>query len=102
MYIPDYSSLMESKYSLDYSVLLNMFIHSSDVTLVMECQLIGEIYRAIDEYSGPDDSDTPCFLEFIDDYVRCLFPVVVQRFVELVLADSNILPDGEKGEASPA
>ena len=86
MFIEDLGNVTFEFNNMNASTLMDLFRHSSDETLVMECELLGECYRSWNDFSLCESADTPLFIAFLDDYQRCLYPVVVQRFIDMVLA----------------
>lgn len=94
MYVPDLGKLSDGMWQIDTNYLMNVFKSCTDYELAIECELLGECYRTWDE-SGFEKM--PYYIPFLDDYERCLFLVVVQRFVGQVLpvrADVAAEPEG--------
>lgn len=67
------------------SKFINTLRHYSDLELAQECVLLGECYRALEEYSEYDFDSIPSFLYILDSWRICLYAAAAERLVDIVL-----------------
>lgn len=87
MYIPEILCQEDDLgWAIDIPDLIRSFLHFSDIELAEECLLLGECFRALDNYSDFDFKRVPNVYFLLDSYRSCLYAAASSRFVDFVLS----------------